>query len=153
MQGYGGLKAILMCAIGCFPVDRKNGRTVLGPATDLLTNGEPLFICPEGRVDNTGTLGEFKPGAALIARAAYRKLQGKEKVGIVPIHICYHKRNVKTGDTWNFFKMGFTWRGGATVHVCEPVWINDNPQLGACEFMELVRSKIAQFSCTCSVSV
>lgn len=151
MDGLLGLKPILLTAIGCFPVDRKHGSTVLGPATDLLAHGnDPIFMCPEGKIYNSGIMGEFKPGAALIARAAYEKLDRKERVGIVPIHICYGKRNVKTGDTFNFWKMGLSWRGGVTLFIGKPIWIHEHLEKSAGELMALLKSRIAAFQCPTS---
>ncbi len=148
--GLGGLKPIVCCKVGAFPVDRANGKTVLKPATDLLVRGEPLMIFPEGKIDNTGKLGEFKLGAGYISSAASEQLGEDVPVGIVPMHICYHKRNVETGDTFNFFKMGVSWRGGVTVFAGDPIWVNQLENREPEHIMSLVRQSILSFDCKTS---
>ncbi|MBX9688782.1 MAG: 1-acyl-sn-glycerol-3-phosphate acyltransferase [Candidatus Obscuribacterales bacterium] len=142
MKGLLGLKAIFLTGVGVFPVDRKNGSSVIKPAVDLLVSGEPLMIFPEGKIDNSGKLGEFKVGAAYIALSAEQQLQGKEPVGLVPMHICYGKRNKKTGDSFNFLKMAFSWRGGVTLHIGKPIWLSEHRGLSAEELMQVLRRKI-----------
>lgn len=150
MQGLCGLKPILLTAIGAFAVDRQNGNTVVEPATKLLVAGERLMIFPEGKIYNSGKLGRFKLGPARIARAAYDRLSGKEDVGIVPVHICYGKRHEKSGETFNFFKMAFFWRGGCTIYVGKPIWISQNKALTDCQLMDLVKQGICRFPCPTS---
>ena len=148
MSGICGLKQIALTAIGAFPVDRTRGKTVIAPAINLLVSGQRLMIYPEGKIDNSGKLGPFKLGPAIIAMAAHKELQGKQPVGIVPFHIHYHKRNVKTGNTFNYLKMGFSWRGGITVYVGKPIWVHEHPELNPEQFMALVRSKILEMQFT-----
>lgn len=150
LQGLWGLKPIVCCKVGAFPVDRANGKTVLKPATDLLVAGEPLMIFPEGKIDNTGKLGEFKLGAGYITKAACEQLGDDVPVGIVPMHICYNRRNVQTGDTFNFWKMGFSWRGGVTVFVDKPIWVNRLPNRDPDHIIGLVRRSILSFDCKTS---
>lgn len=150
MEGMWGLKPIFCCKFGAFPVDRAHGKTVLGPATKLLVSGEPLMIFPEGKIDNTGKLGELKLGAGYITRATCDQLGNDVPVGIVPMHICYHKRNIETGDTFDFRKIGLTWRGGVTVFVGEPIWVNKLKNRDPENIMKLVRDGILSFDCKTS---
>ncbi len=150
ISGFFGLKQIFLTSIGVFPVDRQNGKTVLAPATALLVSGQRLAIFPEGKIYNSGRFGKFKLGPAVIARAAYEELAGKHKVAIVPIHICYGKRDIKSGETFNFWKMGLKWRGGVTVYVAPPIWIHEHLELSAPELMQLVKESMAGFTCPTS---
>lgn len=52
----------------------------------------------------------------------------KVKVGLVPVHICYHKRDNATASTENFFAMGFKWRGGVTITFLPTVYIHEMPR-------------------------
>lgn len=124
MHGLWGLKAIAMGACGSFAVDRSHGKTVLEPAINILLQGDPLMVFPEGKISTTGQYRPFKFGLFLIAHGASEKLEHKEKVGFVPIHICYHVRDVDTA-LGPYGAMGFKWRKGATVTVGAPIWIND----------------------------
>ncbi|HEY9787062.1 MAG TPA: lysophospholipid acyltransferase family protein [Candidatus Obscuribacterales bacterium] len=124
MRGVWGLKAVIMGAFGCFAVDRSKGKTVLEPAINVLVKGEPLVIFPEGKISHSGEYLPFKKGSALIAIGACEQLNHKDKVGIVPIHICYHSRDEKTAGG-PYGAMGFKWRKGATVTVGKPIYIHD----------------------------
>lgn len=54
--------------IGTFPVKRNRGdRRALKNAMDILDNGGTLGLFPEGTRNESGNLGEAKPGAVLIA--------------------------------------------------------------------------------------
>lgn len=146
MSGLGGLKAIFMGAFGCFAVDRSKGRTVIEPAIKVLENGESLVVFPEGKISNSGTYLPFKKGSAHIAIGAYERLQGREKVGIVPIHICYGKRHEETAGS-SYGAMGFKWRGGVTITVGQPVYINDILPMTADKVTEEVRNAIVSQAC------
>lgn len=136
MRGMWGLKAILMGAMGCFPVDRSRGKSVIEPAVNVIVRGNCLTIFPEGRVSETAACQPFKKGAAIIARAANEVLGGKERIGMVPVHIEYHRRHDPTART-NYFKMGLKWRGGVTVTVGKPLYLDtDLAGLSAQEIME-----------------
>jgi len=66
--------------LGGIPVDRtKASRKTLEECHRLLGSGWSLMLFPEGGRSPDGTMGEFKAGAAWIARRA--------KVPVVPIHI------------------------------------------------------------------
>jgi 1-acyl-sn-glycerol-3-phosphate acyltransferase len=58
-----GLTALFFNA---FPVDRTGLRGRRGLATDLLDDGVPLLLFPEGTRSRTGEMGNFKPGAAAL---------------------------------------------------------------------------------------
>lgn len=143
MRGLWGLKAIVMGAMGSFPVDRTRGKSVIEPAIEVLVNGQCLTIFPEGRISETGSCQPFKNGPAIIGNAALMRLPDGERIGIVPIHIDYHRRDNDTART-NFLKMGLKWRGGVTVTVFEPLYLNDRRQMSAEEVMAEVRKWICQ---------
>jgi 1-acyl-sn-glycerol-3-phosphate acyltransferase len=145
MRRLGGLAGIAMTKMGVFPVDRSHGRTVIGPAIDLLVAGHALGLMPEGKINPTGELLPFKLGAAWIASGAYERLGGTEPVGIVPFHICYHKRHVPSA--LNFLKMGLRWRGGATLTALPPIWLNELDNRDPQHIMCLVRNAIASVDC------
>lgn len=144
-RNYWGLAAIIMTKMGGFPVDRTNGKTVLGPATKIIVRGERLCMFPEGKISPTGDLLPFKLGAGIIANCAYDLLGGKEPIGIVPIQICYHRRDNATA--LKVPKMGFKWRGGATVTVHKPIWLHELPDRDPKVVMRMVRDAIAATPC------
>ena len=49
-----------------FPVDRTGSRNRKGLAGQLLSNGVPVFVFPEGTRSRTGGMAPFKPGAAAL---------------------------------------------------------------------------------------
>ncbi|WP_420176484.1 lysophospholipid acyltransferase family protein [Luteococcus sp. OSA5] len=49
-----------------FPVDRKGTRGRKGMAGNLLSDGVPLLLFPEGTRSRTGAMAPFKPGAAAL---------------------------------------------------------------------------------------
>ena len=126
MRGMGGLKAILMGAAGCYPVDRSRGKTVIPVSIGLLVDGKRITMFPEGKISPTGEYLEFKKGAAWIAIGACDALGHKVPVGIVPIHICYGTRDVESAT--DLGKMRLRWRHGVTITVGKPVYIHEvNP--------------------------
>lgn len=135
-----GLTGVLLTKVGVIPVDRSRGRTVIKPAIDVLEAGDCLAMFPEGKISPSGELLPFKLGAAWITRSVYEKLGEPGQVGIVPIHIRYHKRD--TATACNFFKMGLRWRGGVTVTVGKPIWLHDHPTKTPEELMAMVRAHI-----------
>lgn len=50
-----------------FPVDRSGGGAQSGLAKELLGRGVPLLIFPQGGRSKNGTIGSFKPGAAVLS--------------------------------------------------------------------------------------
>lgn len=143
MRGLWGLKAIVMGALGCFPVDRTKGKSVIEPAVEVLANGQCLAIFPEGKISPIGVCQPFKMGAAIIATAAQARIGDKGKIGIVPINILYHRRDPATA-TKNFWQVGFKWRGGVTVTVGQPLYISDMNGKSLAEIMEQVRKTVCQ---------
>ncbi|MBX9941869.1 MAG: 1-acyl-sn-glycerol-3-phosphate acyltransferase [Candidatus Obscuribacterales bacterium] len=146
MRGLWGLKAIFMGAFGCFAVDRSQGKTVIEPAIKVLEQGEALVIFPEGKISNSGTYLPFKKGSAYIAIGAHERLNGKDKVGIVPIHICYGKRHEESAGG-PYGAMGFKWRGGVTITIGKPVYINEIVPMTADKVTEDVRMAIVNQAC------
>jgi 1-acyl-sn-glycerol-3-phosphate acyltransferase len=141
-----GLAGIVLTKLGAFPVDRSNGKTVIAPATELMVRGECLAMFPEGRISPTGEMLPFKHGIGVISAAVYEQLGGKELVGIVPIRICFHKRD--NASALNFAKMGLKWRGGVTVTFCKPIYLNDLTNHEPGHIVALVRSAIEGVGCS-----
>lgn len=146
MRGLWGLKAIAMGAFGCFAVDRTKGRTVIEPAIKVLVQGSPLVIFPEGKISNSGTYLPFKKGSAVIALSAYERIEKKDRVGIVPIHICFGKRDEKTAGG-PYGAMGLKWRGGATITVGTPIYLDEIDPMNADSVTEAVRKAIVTQAC------
>ncbi len=59
-------KGLTSLFFNAFPVDRTGLRGRRGLATDLLDDGVPLLLFPEGTRSRTGEMGNFKPGAAAL---------------------------------------------------------------------------------------
>jgi len=146
MRGLWGLKAIAMGAFGCFAVDRSKGRTVIDPAIKVLVQGSPLVIFPEGKISNSGTYLPFKKGSAVIALSGYERIEKKDRVGIVPIHICFGKRHEETAGG-PYGAMGFKWRGGATITVGTPIYLDEVAPMDADAVTEAVRKAIVTQAC------
>jgi 1-acyl-sn-glycerol-3-phosphate acyltransferase len=127
MLGFWGLKGAIMSASGAFPVDREKGKEIIPSAVQLLVNGKCLSIFPEGKISATGECFPFKMGPAVIGFRALNELRqmGKEeRIGLVPIHLDYHKTDNATAVK-RYIQMGFKWRGGITITVGEPIYLND----------------------------
>jgi 1-acyl-sn-glycerol-3-phosphate acyltransferase len=146
MRGLWGLKAIVMGAFGCFAVDRSKGKTVIEPAIQVLVGGDTLVIFPEGKISDSGTYLPFKKGSAVIAIGAYERLNRKERVGIVPVHICFGKRDETTAKA-SYEEMGLRWRGGVTVTVGKPVYLDEVQPLTSEKVTEVVREAIVTQAC------
>lgn len=146
MRGLAGLKAIVMGGFGCFPVDRSRGRTVLEPAIDVLVSGQSMVLFPEGKISPTGRYLPFRRGAAVIANSTFEKLGGKERVGIVPIHICYHKRHAPSA-CGPYSKMALKWRGGVTVTVGKPIYLHELPSRKVEDVMATVSAMVKMQAC------
>lgn len=111
------------------------------------TSGEPtLVIFPEGKISPTGEYLPFKKGASIIAIGAWEKLGRKEKVGIVPIHICFHKRDPETAGG-SYGAMGLSWRAGATVRIGKPIYVHEVAQLAPETLTDRVRTGITEQAC------
>lgn len=155
MTGLWGLKAIFMGFMGCFPVDRTRGKSVIEPAIEVLVQGQSLVIFPEGTISENGSCLPFKKGPAIIAMAAYERMEKKERVGIVPVHIYFHKRDVATAKKF-YHEMGLKWRGGATLTIGKPLYLDDLAGLNPDEVMAIVhkfvchaQAEAEQMSCPC----
>lgn len=146
MRGIGGLKAIVMGAFGSFPVDRTKGKTVLEPAIKVLMSGQPMVLFPEGKISPTGEYLPFKRGAAVIANTTYERLGMKEQVAIVPIHICYHKRDADSAGG-PYSRMGLKWRGGVTITVGKPIHIHELPSRKPEDVTAVLRGAVKMYSC------
>jgi 1-acyl-sn-glycerol-3-phosphate acyltransferase len=140
-----GLVGIVLSKLGSIPVDRANGRSVLRPAIKVVANGENLVIFPEGKISPNGELLPFKIGPGYIAKAVFEQLGGHEPVSIIPIHICYHRR--ETASALSFWKMGLKWRGGVTITVCPPVQLSELEDRNPEHIMQLVRDAISSVPC------
>jgi 1-acyl-sn-glycerol-3-phosphate acyltransferase len=146
MRGLWGLKAIAMGAFGCFAVDRSKGRTVIDPAIKVLVQGSPLVVFPEGKISSTGVYLPFKKGSAIIGLSAYEQIQRKDRVGIVPIHICFGKRDELTASG-PYGAMALKWRGGVTITVGKPIYLDEVSPMTADAVTEAVRMAIVNQAC------
>lgn len=135
-----GLVGLVATKMRTMPVDRRNGATVIEPATRLVVRGKSLIMFPEGKISPTGELLPFKLGAAVIGKMALERLAACERVGIVPVALCYRRRDV--ASALNYSKMGFKWRRGATIVCCRPIWLNELPDRDPAAVMKLVRDTI-----------
>lgn len=136
MRGIWGLKAVIMGALGCFPVDRTKGRSVIEPAINMIVGGGSLVIFPEGKISPTGECLPFKMGPAIIGLTAMERLGGTDQVAIVPMNLHYHKRDVATATKF-FTECGLKWRGGVTITIGEPIYLNDLHTTSPEEVMEV----------------
>lgn len=146
--GIGGLRAIVMAACGAFAVDKTpgKGKTVIAPSIELLAKGKALVIFPEGRINSDGGYSEFKKGAAWIAMGAWDKIGRSEPVSIVPLHICYSKRDPDSAQG-GFGKMGLKWRGGAEITVGSPIRLDMITDLSAEALTDRIRCWITAQEC------
>jgi 1-acyl-sn-glycerol-3-phosphate acyltransferase len=151
MRGFWGLKAIVMGAMGTFAVDRSKGKSVIEPAVEVLVSGQSLTIFPEGRVSETEACQPFKKGAAVIGSVALKRIPAGERIAIVPVNIKYHHRHDPTART-DFFKMGLKWRGGVTVTVGKPLYLDEMEGMAPDEIMAEARKFICnvQQGCACA---
>ena len=56
--------------MNAFPIDRGGSRKHAGTSKRLLRSGVPILVFPEGGRQQTGTMAEFKAGAAALASAS-----------------------------------------------------------------------------------
>ena len=79
------LFAVFLRSLGAFPIKRgSRDKTAIENAAQVLRNGNLLVIFPEGTRSKSGNVGEFKPGALLIAH--------KAETPLVPVAIVAKKR-------------------------------------------------------------
>jgi 1-acyl-sn-glycerol-3-phosphate acyltransferase len=145
MLVFWGLPAVVLTKLRVIPVDRSKGKTVLEPAINCVVSGKALGIFPEGKISNTGELLPFKPGLALIANAADKRLGGKESIAIIPVHFCYGKRHAPSAGDYG--KMGLKWRGGVRLTVCKPIFLHELEDRSVDAIMCNVRKAIEAVSC------
>lgn len=141
-----GLRGILIGSVGGFAVDRTQGNTVIEPAVQILVSGAHLVMFPEGKISPTGEYLRFKSGAARIALAAWDKLDRTERVGIVPIQICFNKRHSPSGAT-TFPHMGLKWRAGATVTIGKPIYLDELDSLDPHAITQRLKTAVMSVPC------
>lgn len=112
-----------------FPVDRKGTRGRKGLAGNLLTDGIPLLLFPEGTRSRTGAMAPFKPGAAALCIS--------RKVPMVPIAL------VGAYAAWPY-KQNTPPRNRPTVHVVIGRPMMPEPGEIAHRFNERVRRQILE---------
>lgn len=145
MRGLGGLPGLVLSSVGCFAVDRKNGTTVLDPAIKVVASGQDMVIFAEGKINSFALLMRFKSGPARIALGAAR--QSGKRVTLMPVHICFGKRDPYTAAIDNYLRMGFKWRGHVTVTVLAPIHIEPDTDESEEQFTALARQSIADCPC------
>src|SRR5579885_789992 len=145
MRGLFGLKAMIMGAMGCYAVDRKNGKTVIAPSIGILKSGMRITMFPEGKISPTGEYLEFKKGAAWIAMGTCDELGHQEMVALIPIHICYNRRDVASAG--DFLKMGLRWRHDVTVTIGKPIYLHEVAPLTAENLIGKLRDAITSNTC------
>lgn len=145
MRGLGGLPGLVLSSLGCFAVDRKNGTAVLDPAIKVVASGQDMVIFAEGKINSFALLMRFKSGPARIALGAAR--QSGQRVTLMPVHICFGKRDPYTAAIDNYLRMGLKWRGHVIVTVLPPVHIEPDVAASEEEFTARVRQSIADCPC------
>lgn len=145
MRGFFGIKAVLMGSMGCFPVDRSRGKTVIPAAIGVVADGNNLTIFPEGKISPSGQYLVFKKGPAWISIGAFEELDRSKPIRIVPVHICYGTRH--EDSALDFKKMFFHWRQGATVTFGEPIDLRDFEVLDADKLTEEIRFDVTSVTC------
>jgi 1-acyl-sn-glycerol-3-phosphate acyltransferase len=60
-------RAFVRWLFNAFPIDRDGSRKHSGTSRRLLRSGVPILVFPEGGRQQTGRIGDFKPGAAALA--------------------------------------------------------------------------------------
>jgi 1-acyl-sn-glycerol-3-phosphate acyltransferase len=141
MVGLWGLKAIIMVAGGAFAVDRSKGKTVIGPAIDVIAGGQTMVVFPEGKISEVAVCRLFKPGIGLIAKGAV-DVNPQMTVEIVPVHLRFNQRDPATAATSDYLAMGLKWRGGATVTFLDPVTVSAATVETPAQITDLVRQAI-----------
>ncbi len=91
-EQFHGPQGWLMRNAGAFPVDRKNpGPKPIQHSIDMLDQGTPVVMFPEGGIFRTGSVEELKTGAARIATSSACQ-------SIVPVTIHYHASGEPTAS-------------------------------------------------------
>jgi len=110
-----------------FPIDRGGSRKHSGTSRRLLHSGVPILVFPEGGRQMTGTLGEFKPGAAALAIGV--------GVPVIPAAIIGAHEAMPKGRSWP--KRG---RPPVAVVFGEPVIASEGES--AVEFTARIRERV-----------
>lgn len=139
MAGFGGLFGLIIAKMGAFAASRK-------AALDILVNGEPQVIFPEGWTYLDGNMGRFHNGAVHFSRQAAAKTE-RESYN-VPMYIKYG-RYPKKGIMklpirlqYALLVLGFImFRRGATVVIGTPIPSSALPANNN-DASELLRSEI-----------
>jgi 1-acyl-sn-glycerol-3-phosphate acyltransferase len=90
--GNAGLRRFILPRLGVFPVDREGAdRASFKAGLDVLIRGRnPLVVFPEGEIYFLGDrLTPLREGAAALALAAAKKVEGNRTVWVVPTAIQY----------------------------------------------------------------
>lgn len=101
-------KALTSLFFNAFPVDRTGFRGRGGVAAQLLDDGVPLLVFPEGTRSKDGQIGRFTPGAAALCVS--------RKVPCVPVAIVGAYEAMPKGTNWP--RRG---RPPVTVHIGTPL--------------------------------
>ena len=110
-----------------FPVDRKGTRGHRGKSSELLEQGVPILLFPEGTRSRTGGMGPFKPGAAALAIS--------HNIPVLPIALVGAYAAWPSGDS--------RWRPGRPpVHVVLGAPMMPSPGEIAHQFSERLRREV-----------
>lgn len=142
VRGFGGLVAAIAGGAGCFVVDRSKGKTVIEPSVQVLMQREHLVIFPEGKISVDGSCQTFKHGPAIIATEAQKRVGPQDRIAIVPLRIKYNRRHNATAKAF-YHKLWFKWRGGATMTIGEPIYVDELQGFS----VEEITATVKQFIC------
>lgn len=110
-----------------YPIDRDGSRKNSGFSRRLLRSGVPILVFPEGGRQKTGTMGEFKPGAAALASSV--------GVPIIPAALVGGHEAMPKGRSWP--KPG---RPPVGVVFGDPMMARDGESV--VDYMERVRAAV-----------
>jgi len=120
-----------------FPVDRTGSRNRKGLAGQLLSDGVPIFIFPEGTRSRTGAMASFKPGAAALCLS--------HQVPAVPIAL------VGAFAAWP--ADASRWKAGRPeVHIVFGPPMRPTPGEIAAEFSSRLRAKVIELHDTTALA-
>lgn len=110
-----------------FPIDRDGSRKNSGFSRRLLRSGVPILVFPEGTRQQTGRLGEFKPGGAALAISV--------GVPVIPAAMVGAREAMPKGRSWPV-----PGRPPVGVVFGEPLLAEEGESAAA--FMERIRSSV-----------